>query len=86
MKDIESINREIAEKHDPFLKTQNIRIHDLECDNCISSLDELFMSIDGVMAVRVNPDDQVAEVTFDTRKTNLPLIHEILLRSGYKKE
>jgi copper chaperone CopZ len=77
---------ETAEKEDSFLVTEKIRIHHLRCDECISTIEELFMSIDGVQSVRINEHDQNADVTFDSRKTNLPVINDTLLRSGYKEK
>jgi copper chaperone CopZ len=85
MKGFETIDRKIEEKKGAFLVSEKIRVHNLQCDSCVSSLEELFMSIDGVQAVCVDYGDQVAEVTFDRRKTSLPLIHEVLMRGGYKK-
>jgi copper chaperone CopZ len=78
------MHQETAEKEDSFLVTEKIRIHHLRCDPCISSVEELFMSIDGVQSVRIHEEDQSADVTFDTRKTSLPVINDTLLRSGYK--
>jgi copper chaperone CopZ len=86
MRESAFIEHPTAVKEDSFLATEEIRVHHLRCDECISTLEELFMSVDGVQFVRINENDQNAEVTFDTRKTSLPVINDILLRSGYKEK
>jgi copper chaperone CopZ len=40
--------------------------------------------VNGVKEVSVDRHDAQAKITFDTTKTDMPAIHEAILRSGYK--
>ena len=78
--------RVIDPGQEEIFKTDRIRIGKLALDECVQSVEELLKEIDGVQSVRVLPEEGMAEVTYDSRRMNLPLLHQILLRSGYKTE
>ena len=56
----------------------------MTCDKCVEKIERAFRGKRGVKKVRVNRDDATATVTYDERQTNLPELHDVLLKSGYK--
>ena len=66
------------------LETKNIEIDGMTCDNCVRIIDKALRGVNGVKDVRVDRARRLATVTFDTRKTHIPELHDVLLRHGYK--
>jgi copper chaperone CopZ len=66
------------------LETRKIGIAGMTCDNCVKKVEKALRSIPAVKEVKVDRGAATAEVTFDMRKTNIPELHDILLKSGYK--
>jgi copper chaperone CopZ len=66
-----------------FLETKEIEIDGMTCDNCVRTIEKALRGVDGVREVQVNRERKRATVTFDTTKTNIPALHDILLRHGY---
>ena len=67
-----------------FFETKNIEIDGMTCDNCVRIIEKALRGADGVKEVRVDRAKRLATVTFDTRKTHIPELHDILLRHGYR--
>ncbi len=73
----------VANLSDPaaaVLETKNIPIGEMTRDERARTLEALRHS-DGVMAVKVDHARGLAAITFDTRETNFPEIHDVLLES-----
>jgi copper ion binding protein len=66
-----------------FIETKDIEIDGMTCDNCVRTIEKALGKVDGVRAVRVDRHNRRATVTFDTTKTNIPALHDILLSHGY---
>ena len=66
-----------------FLETKKIEIDGMTCDNCVRIIEKALRGVDGVKDVQVDRVRRLATVTFDTRKTHMPELHDILLRHGY---
>ena len=54
-----------------------------DCDECVRKLRPVLKHIPGVQDVRVNLPDERVVVTFDSRKTHAPDLHDAILKSGY---
>lgn len=65
------------------LDTKEIEIDGMTCDNCVRTIEKALRGVLGVKDVRVNRGTRLATVTFDTTKTNIPALHDVLLSHGY---
>ena len=77
---------EIKEKSlgsDEQFETRDIGISGMTCDNCVRRVEKALRGVDGVKEVKVDRAGARAEVTFDKTKTDIPALHEALLKSGY---
>jgi copper chaperone CopZ len=88
---MDETNTEVAkpEPHSPeanaeFLETKIIGIAGMTCDKCVETIERAFRGKRGVKNVKVNRADATATVIYDERQTNLPELHDVLLKSGYK--
>src|SRR5215472_16228238 len=66
------------------LETHDIGIAGMACDNCVRRVEKALRGIEGVKEVRVDRSAALATVTFDTTKTRIPELHDVLLKSGYR--
>jgi copper chaperone CopZ len=66
------------------LETKTIGIAGMACAECVKKIEKAFRGKRGVKKVSVDRKDATATVIFDARQTNLPELHDVLLRSGYK--
>lgn len=67
-----------------FLETKEIEIDGMTCESCVRTIETALRGVDGVREVRVDRERRRATVTFDTTKTNMPALHDILLSHGYR--
>jgi P-type Cu+ transporter len=65
------------------LKTQDIGIAGMTCDNCVRRVEKALRSSHGVKDVKVDRSAARATVTFDTTLTDIAVLHDALLKSGY---
>jgi P-type Cu+ transporter len=66
------------------LETREITIAGMGCDNCVRKLEKALRAKDGVKEVRVDGIAGRAKVTFDRTRTNIPELHEVIVKSGYR--
>jgi P-type Cu+ transporter len=66
------------------LETLDIGIAGMTCDNCVRRVEKALRNSRGVKEVKVDRSAARATVTFDTSQTDLPALHDALLRSGYQ--
>ena len=66
------------------LETREIKIAGMGCDNCVRKLEKALRTKDGVKEVRVEGIAGRATVTFDRMRTNIPELHEVIAKSGYR--
>jgi copper chaperone CopZ len=66
------------------LETREIKIAGMGCDNCVRKLEKALRAKDGVKEVRVDGIAGRAKVTFDRTRTNIPELHEVIAKSGYR--
>ena len=84
MKEKEFMNARENIAGTPVLETQTIAIAGMTCDNCVRRVERALRGADGVAEVAVDRQAALATVTYDTRKTNIPALHDAILRSGYQ--
>ena len=65
-------------------ETRDIGIGGMTCDNCVRRVEKALRGVNGVKDVHVDRQAALATVTFDTTKTDLPDLHDALVKSGYK--
>lgn len=68
----------------PILETVEIATEGEDCDECVRRLSKPLRAINGVCEVKVHPEQERVIVTFDSRKTHVPDLHDAILKSGYK--
>ena len=66
------------------LETREITIAGMGCENCVRKLEKALRAKDGVKEVRVDGTAGRATVTFDRTLTNIPELHEVIAKSGYR--
>ena len=67
-----------------LIETSKIGIEGMTCDKCVQTIERAFREVDGVREVKVDRASAIATVSYDSSKTDVPALHETLLRSGYK--
>lgn len=81
---MQTYNIDREEKVAELWETRVLGIEGMTCDHCARSLTKALKQVSGVKDARVDRAGARAEVTFDSTKTDLPAIHEAILRSGFK--
>ncbi len=69
---------------DISLDTKQIAIEGMTCDSCVGTIEKAVNKINGIKELRIDRNSAIATVTFDHRQTNLPAIHDAILRAGYR--
>jgi copper chaperone len=81
---MQQYNVETPERVADLWETRVLGIEGMTCDNCVNTLTKALKRVNGVKDVMVDRESARASITFDTTKTDMPAIHEAILRSGYK--
>ena len=81
---MQQYNVETQERVADLWETRVLGIEGMTCDNCVKTLTKALKRVNGVKDVMVDRESARASITFDTTKTDMPAIHEAILRSGYK--
>ncbi len=71
-------------QREAVLETREIGISGMTCDNCVRKVEKALRANPGVKEVTVDREAARASVTFDTTQTDIPALHDALLRSGYQ--
>ena len=66
------------------LESREIKIAGMGCENCVRKLERALRAKDGVKQVRVDGIAGRATVTFARTRTNVPELHEVIAKSGYR--
>lgn len=64
-------------------ETHTFGIDGMTCDNCVKTVTKALKRVSGVKDVTVSREDATATVTFDSTKTDMPALHDALLKAGY---
>lgn len=76
-------NRDRVQREE-VLETREIGIVGMTCDNCVRKVEKALRGNPGVKEVRVDRETARATVTFDSTRTDIPALHDALLKSGYR--
>ncbi len=63
---------------------ESIGVNEMTCVGCEITLEEEISKIEGVVSVKASHSNNNATIEFDSTKTNLLSIAEIIKKSGYK--
>lgn len=77
-------NIDTEERIPELWDTRVLAIEGMTCDKCVETLTRALKRVNGIKEVQVDRQNARASVTFDTTKTDMPAIHEAILRCGYK--
>jgi P-type Cu+ transporter len=66
------------------LETREIAIAGMGCDNCVRKLERALRAKDGVKEVAVDGIAGRAKVQFDSTRTNLTELQDVIVKSGYR--
>jgi copper chaperone CopZ len=67
-----------------LLETKTLGVAGMTTERCVKKIEKAFKKQPGVKSIHIDRETETATVTFDSRRTNMPELHELLLRSGYK--
>jgi copper chaperone CopZ len=82
---VDDTNVEIIQSPEaPVIETTTIGIEGMTCDRCVQKVEQALRGARGVKDVSVDLKSATATITFDSRITHFPDLHDRLLASGYK--
>jgi copper chaperone CopZ len=67
----------------PILETDRFGIAGMTCDKCAQRIESTLRQVNGVQDVKVDRPAATATVTFERAKTNVPALHDAVLKAGY---
>jgi copper chaperone CopZ len=67
----------------PAVETNRFGIAGMTCDKCVARVEKALRSVNGVRDVKVDRGAATATVTFQRDKTDMPALHDAVLRAGY---
>jgi copper chaperone CopZ len=79
----ESFFKARRERREQVLETKQIGIKGMTSDRCVRTLKKALLTKAGVKEVRIDREGGVATVTYDSTQTDIPALHEIILKKGY---
>ena len=65
------------------VETHIIAVEGMRCDSCVRKIEAALSKQKGVKGVQANLKNKEITVTFDSKDTNMPQLHEVLLSTGY---
>jgi copper chaperone CopZ len=81
IKELEDILNPSNRSH---FRTDQIGIDGVTSEELIHKIEETLSHIEGVQTLHVDSERQVVIISYDSRLTNMPELHDALLESGYK--
>jgi copper chaperone CopZ len=80
---IKKILNAYRERKNLELVTARINIRGMTCKRCVRTVKKALLTKSGVKHVLVDLKTGVASVTYDSKQTDVPALHQIILRKGY---
>jgi copper chaperone CopZ len=65
------------------LETRQIRIRGMRDKNCERTIKKALLTKSGVKEVYIDRDEEIAKVTYDPARVDVPSLHQAILRKGY---
>jgi Cu2+-exporting ATPase len=69
---------------EPIVETIMIEIDGMHSPECARAIEQALRQTDGVERAEVHAESRILTVTFDTRKTHAPALHDVILKTGYR--
>jgi copper chaperone CopZ len=69
--------------HRSVIRTDHLAIEGSNTDESVQLIQEALSKVKGVQEVVVDREKSIVNITYDSRKTNVPALHDALLGSGY---
>lgn len=66
------------------IRTDQFGIDGLTTPEWLKKIEDALAHQDGVQSAHVDPEKHVVIVSYDARRTNVPELHDAILKSGYK--
>jgi P-type Cu+ transporter len=80
---LKNILKAYRERRSKNLVTARIGIKGMTCKNCVRTIKKALLTRPGVKHVLVDLKTGVASVTYDSTQTDVPTLHQIIVRKGY---
>jgi len=74
----------LANPEAAILESKNIAVEGLDDEAFARRIEEALRAQPGVKEVRLEKARGILSITFDTRQTNFPDLHDLILKSGYR--
>jgi copper chaperone len=71
------------ERKNQTLATTRISIKGMTCKNCVRTIKKALFTRPGVKRVLIDLKTGIASVTYDSNQTDVPTLHQIIVRKGY---
>lgn len=66
------------------METIDLKIQGMTCGGCVKSVTRVLTGVAGVTAVDVSLEEGRARVTYDSGKTGIEALKQLVERAGYK--
>jgi copper chaperone CopZ len=80
---LSNILKTFRERKAQNLVTARIDIKGMTCKNCVRTIKKALFTRPGVKQVFIDLKTGIASVTYDANQTNVPTLHQIIVRKGY---
>jgi copper chaperone CopZ len=67
----------------PAMETNRFGIAGMTCDKCVARVEQALRKVSGVRDVKVDRGAATATVTYEREKTDMPALHDAVLKAGY---
>ena len=71
------------QRRNQVLITKEIEIKGMTCNRCVKTIKKALLTKNGVKEVSIDRENGMASVTYDPSLTDIPTLHQIILRKGY---
>ncbi len=71
------------EGRNAVMETARIKIKGMTCKGCEGTVKKALLTKSGVREVYINREEGTVSVTFDSTQTDVPALHQVILRKGY---
>lgn len=78
-----SLFKSFGQRQAHALETKEIGIKGMTCGRCVKTIKKALLTKNGVKEVHIDREKGVASVTYDPALTDIPTLHQIILRKGY---
>lgn len=66
------------------VETHTFAVEGMTCEKCVSKIEDVLKKQKGVKEAKADLKDQSVTVTYDNKETDMPELHETILKSGFR--